>query len=124
MSSKYVIDLLFNYLANSSISDLHSHFIDTKSYVILFQVLLNKYSETNCCLTEKCNKLSYKIVEYSLCYINFSFINVQLSSLDKIKAEFFSIMQEIVSKKTTLDMNRLTNIIKMKISEIQDKVCF
>ncbi len=63
-------------------------------------------------------------MEYSLGYINFSFINVQLNCIDKIKDDFFTILHDLVDKKTFFDMSRLQNILKMKISEIQDKVSF
>jgi Zn-dependent M16 (insulinase) family peptidase len=95
------LDVLFNFLSDSSISLLHSHFIDKKSY---------------------CNKISYKIVEYRLGFINVSFLNAQLNVLDQIRQEFFELMNDLVNNRQTFDLTRLQNILKMKISELNDKL--
>lgn len=50
-----------------------------------------------------------------------SFINTQLEHLSTIKTDFMKILAAIVSKETPLDMNRMVNLIKMKITEINDK---
>ncbi len=42
--------------------------------------------------------------------------------MDKIKNEFFQLLEEIIQQKVDFDINRMRNIIKMKISEINDKV--
>ena len=100
MRELVALDLLLNFLSESSISTLHSHFIDLKSY---------------------CNKLSYKVTEYSVSYVNVSFLNAQLSCLDCLKAEFLAIMAELSSGQRSFDLERLQNIARMKCAEIQDK---
>lgn len=68
-----------------------------------------------------CNKITYRVTEYLLTYISVSFVNAQLSSLEKIKGEFYEIIRKLVDKQTPFDLSRVANIIKMKISEIHDK---
>ena len=94
------LDILFSYLAESSISPLHEHFIDKKSY---------------------CNKISYQVQEYRETYVAISFANTQLEHLDKIKTELFDILASIVSGRQELSMNRVNSIIKMKMNELSDK---
>ena len=50
------------------------------------------------------------------------FTNTQLEHLDKIKGEFFSIIRDLVEKRTDFDMNRMQSLIKTKISELDDQV--
>lgn len=93
-------DLLFYYLANSSISPLQAHFIQSNSY---------------------CNKIEYKIYEYMESCLGVNFTNVQLDSLDRIKAELMQMLKDLVDKKKEFDIGRMESIIKMKIAEIKDK---
>lgn len=93
-------DLLFYYLANSSISPLQSHFIQANSY---------------------CNKIEYKIYEYIESGLGVSFSNVQLDCLGRIKGELELLLKELVERKKEFDMGRMQGIIKMKIAEIKDK---
>lgn len=93
-------DLLFNYLASSSISPLQAHFVQANSY---------------------CNKIEYKVYEYIESCLGLSFTNVQLDALDKIKPELMKMLRDLVEKRTEFDMNRMESIIKMKIAEIKDK---
>ena len=45
-----------------------------------------------------------------------------MENLDKIKPELFKIFDDIVQKKSPFNIDRLKNLIKMKISELNDKV--
>jgi predicted XRE-type DNA-binding protein len=49
-------------------------------------------------------------------------MNVLLDHLDKIKSEFYDILNKIIEQ-ADLDMQRIANIIQMKICDINDKVC-
>lgn len=93
-------DLLFYYLADSSISPLQSHFIQANSY---------------------CNKIEYTIYEYSQTCLGVNFSNVQLDIQDRIKKELMVMLNELVDRKKEFDMNRMQSIIKMKIAEIKSK---
>jgi Zn-dependent M16 (insulinase) family peptidase len=102
MRELIALDVLFYYLTDSSISPLHAHFINIKSY---------------------CNRISYKIDEYRETCLSISFSNTQLGHLDDVRFEFFQLLTDIFeTRNVPFDNNRLANIIKMKIAEIDDKV--
>ena len=102
MRELIALDVLFYYLTDSSISPLHAHFINAKSY---------------------CNRVSYKIDEYRQTCLSISFFNTQLEHLDAVRSEFFQLLDDLfVTRKTPFDTKRLANIIKMKITDIDDKV--
>lgn len=95
------LDLLLYYLTDSSISPLHSHFINKMSY---------------------CNKISYRIEEFRESFASIDFLNAQLEHLDIIKSQLAQLIDDLIEKKIPFDMNRMLNIIKMKISDIHDKL--
>ncbi len=95
------LNLLFSYLTDSSISPLESHFVTKKSY---------------------CSMVSYDIEEFAETVMSVDFTNTQLEHLDKIKEEFFTIIRDLVEKRTDFDMNRMQSLIKTKISELDDQV--
>lgn len=95
------IDLILYYLTDSSISPLYSHFISKKSY---------------------CNKIHYRVEEYKESYFSLSFTNTRLDAMDKIKGELMQILHDLAEQIIEFDSNRMNNIIKMKISEINDKL--
>jgi hypothetical protein len=53
--------------------------------------------------------------------MSISFMNVQLDQMDNIKSEFYSILLKLIDQ-ADLDMQRMANIIQMKICDINDKV--
>lgn len=95
------IDLLFSYLTDSTISPVQSYFINNKSY---------------------CSKINYQIEEYRESHVVINFTNTQLEHLEKIKPEFDFVLDEMIDNVAKFDANRMVNLIKMKISEINDKV--
>ena len=95
------LDLLFSYLTDSTVSLVQSHFINNKSY---------------------CSKVSYQVEEYRESHVVLNFTNVQLEHLYKIKPDFDILLDELIQSKTKFDLDRMNNIIKMKIAEINDKV--
>lgn len=94
------LDLLFSYLTDSTISPVQSYFINEKSY---------------------CSKVSYQIEEYRESHIVLNFTNTQQENLEKMKPEFDLLLDDLIENKSKFDMNRIANLIKMKISDINDK---
>ena len=66
--------------------------------------------------------MSYQVEEYRESHVVLNFTNVQLEHLDKIKVDFDILLDELIQSKTKFDLDRMNNIIKMKIAEINDKV--
>lgn len=95
------LDLILYYLTDSSISPLYSHFISKKSY---------------------CNKIHYRVEEYRESYFSLSFTNTQMDALDNIKEELMQLLSDLTEEKIEFDSSRMDNVIKMKISEIHDKL--
>lgn len=51
-----------------------------------------------------------------------SFINTQLEHLSKIKPDFETILSDVIEERHEFDINRIFNLIKMKVAQINDKV--
>ncbi len=66
--------------------------------------------------------MSYQIEEYRESYLSISFTNTQIEYLNKIKLDLDNLLSVLVQNKSEFDMKRMLNLIKMKISEINDKV--
>lgn len=95
------LDLFFSYLTDSTISPVQSYFINSKSY---------------------CSKISYQIEEYRESHVVLNFTNTQLEHLEKIKPEFDVLLNDLIAQSAKFDLTRMNNLIKMKISEINDKL--
>ncbi len=53
--------------------------------------------------------------------MSLSFTNTQIEYLHKIKNDLDNLLSELASSKIEFDLNRMHNLIKMKIAEINDK---
>lgn len=120
LTDMVAVDLFFSYLTDSSISPVQAHFITDNSYCSIVRNIIHSFKIiTFLILTFK---VTYDIQEYLETSITIDFSNTLLEHVDKIKKEFFELLNKIIDKRVEFDLKRMHSLIKTKISEIDDKV--
>ncbi len=118
------MDLLFGYLTDSTVSPLQAYFVNEKSFCSKVKTFFLNFFDLagfyfNLFIVQNLLKVTYQIQEYRESHVMLSFMNTRLDCLEQVKPDLDVILKRILNEK--FDTCRMQALVKMKISQINDK---